>query len=281
MTASLTTARSDVDAPLMRYHGGKWRLAPEIIAHFPPHRLYVEPFGGGGSVLLRKPRSSVEIYNDIDGDVVNLFRVLREPSMREALADAIALTPYARAEFCGAYDPTENAVERARRMLARAYMGFGTDAGCGAPSGFRADTSDAAPARVWTEVPARVQAAAARLTGVIIENRDAVEIIAANAGFADALFYVDPPYVASACSSQAACKGYRSALTDARHIELLDCVQKVRGNVVLSGYPSPLYEAALGDWRRVELPVSAHRGAPRLEVLWLSPSIKARQLSLI
>ena len=85
--------------PVLRYHGGKWRLAPWIISHFPPHRVYVEPFGGAASVLLRKPRSYAEVYNDRWADVVNVFRVLREPVRARALKRLIALTPFARDEF--------------------------------------------------------------------------------------------------------------------------------------------------------------------------------------
>ena len=85
--------------PEKRYHGGKWRLAPWIIEHFPPHRVYVEPFGGAASVLLRKPRSYAEVYNDRWSDVVNVFRVLRDPVRAAALKRLIALTPFARDEF--------------------------------------------------------------------------------------------------------------------------------------------------------------------------------------
>lgn len=83
-----------VKRPLLRYHGGKWKLAPWILRHLPPHRVYVEPFGGGGSVLLQKPRSYAEVYNDLDGEIVNLFRVARERG--EELAQAVELTPFAR-----------------------------------------------------------------------------------------------------------------------------------------------------------------------------------------
>ena len=83
--------------PLLRYHGGKWLLAPWIISHFPAHRVYVEPFGGAASVLIRKERSYAEVYNDLDSEVVNLFRVLR--AQPDDLVHAIELTPFARDEF--------------------------------------------------------------------------------------------------------------------------------------------------------------------------------------
>jgi DNA adenine methylase len=93
--------------PIMRYHGGKWRLAPWIISYFPIHKVYVEPFGGAASVLMRKPRSHGEVYNDLDDEIVNVMRVLRDPGMCDALANSLALTPYSRTEFEQAYEPTD------------------------------------------------------------------------------------------------------------------------------------------------------------------------------
>ena len=85
--------------PALRYHGGKWRLAPWIISHFPAHRTYVEPFGGGASVLMRKPRSYAEVYNDTNAEVVNVFRVLRDPDAAKELERRIRLTPFAPGTF--------------------------------------------------------------------------------------------------------------------------------------------------------------------------------------
>src|SRR5690606_6837914 len=96
--------------PIIRYHGGKWRIAPWIISHFPEHRVYVEPFGGGGSVLLRKPRSYAEVYNDLDGEIVNLFRVARDCG--DELIRSVELTPFARDEFMLAYEETEDPIEQ-------------------------------------------------------------------------------------------------------------------------------------------------------------------------
>src|SRR3990172_7088785 len=99
--------------PALRYFGGKWRLAPWIVSHFPAHRIYVEPFGGGASVLIRKPRSYGEIYNDIDSHVVNVFRVLRDPQTADELEQLLRLTPFARDEFVLAREPSLDPVEDA------------------------------------------------------------------------------------------------------------------------------------------------------------------------
>jgi len=108
--------------PVLRYHGGKWRLASWIISHFPPHRVYVEPFGGAASVLLRKPRSYAEVYNDMDGEIVNVFRVLRDPARARELERVLRLTPFAREEFELSYIRDEDPIEQARRTIVRAFI---------------------------------------------------------------------------------------------------------------------------------------------------------------
>ena len=106
-----------VTAPALRYHGAKFRLAPWIMSFFPSHRCYVEPFGGAAGVLLQKPRAYAEVYNDLDDEITNFFRVLREQP--DALIEQIQLTPYARAEFDLAYESTTCPIERARRTAVR------------------------------------------------------------------------------------------------------------------------------------------------------------------
>src|SRR5882724_10666012 len=127
---------SAIARPVLRYHGGKFRLAPELLKIFPPHRVYTEVFGGGGSVLLLKDRCYSEIYNDLDGEVVNVFRVMQNPKRAARLERLLRLTPFARAEFLLSYKPTRSYtrkgcavpnVERARRTIIRAFMGWGSD----------------------------------------------------------------------------------------------------------------------------------------------------------
>jgi DNA adenine methylase len=175
--------------PVLRWHGGKWLLAPWIISHFPRHRVYVEPFGGAASVLLRKPRAYAEVYNDLDDLVVNLFRVLRDPESAELLRARLALTPFARTEFEAAWDDSGDDVERARRLIARSFMGFGSNAhsdlGKGAKTtGFRANSnrSGTTPAHDWANFPDVLPAVVERLRGVTIERRPAIQVMATHDG---------------------------------------------------------------------------------------------------
>lgn len=114
--------------PVLRYHGSKWRLAPWVTSFFPPHQVYTEAFGGSASVLMRKPRVYAEIYNDLDGEIVNVFRILQDPVLAGRLRARVALTPFARAEFTRAYDPTGDPEEQARRTIIKSFMGFGSSA---------------------------------------------------------------------------------------------------------------------------------------------------------
>lgn len=267
--------------PLLRWHGGKWRLAPWIIAQFPPHRIYVEPYGGAASVLLRKPRTYGEIYNDLDGDVVNLFRVLRSDQANE-LIEALRLTPFARAEFEESYRETGDPVEQARRLIVRSQMGFGSDGhNREIRTGFRANSnrSSTTPAHDWTNYPAALRVIVERLRGVVIEKRDAMEVMAKHDG-ADTLHYVDPPYL-PATRSQKSRRGkvryhaYAHEMTEADHAELLDFLQGLRGAVVLSGYPSDLYDNALDGWSRLQRQAHADGAKARTEVLWINPAAHA------
>ena len=269
--------------PLVRYHGGKWKLAPWIISRFPEHRIYVEPYGGGGSVLLRKERSYAEIYNDLDGEICNLFRVARDCG--DALVRACELTPFARDEFVLSYEPSADTLEQARRTLARSFMGFGSAAASRKATGFRANSnrSGTTPAHDWGNYPKALEATVDRLRGVVIENRDALEVMAQQDSL-ETLFYVDPPYVSSTRDKGS---DYLHEMTDRDHFALLSFLCDLKGMVVLSGYENPLYTEYLADWPSESMFAMADGAQPRKEVLWFNPAamnalLKANgQLSLL
>lgn len=261
--------------PVLRWHGGKWRLAPWILAHLPPHRTYVEPFGGAASVLLRKPRAYAEIYNDLDGDVVNLFRVLRGADAFR-LIEAVRLTPFARAEFEAAYERTDDPVERARRMVARSFMGFGsTGSNIDGRTGFRSNAyaSNTHPASDFATLPEALAAACNRLRSVVIEQRPAFDVMRQHDG-PDTLHYVDPPYLHATRSSKVRAgriaHAYAHEMDDTEHRQLLDALQQLSGMVVLSGYPSHLYAQHLTGWHQAQRLARDTRTQQRTEALWLN-----------
>lgn len=273
--------------PVLRYHGGKWRIAPWIISHLPAHRIYVEPFGGAASVLMRKPRAFAEVYNDLDDEVVNVFRVLRDADASEQLRESCELTPFSRTEFWATYEPTDDPVEQARRTIARSFMAHGSTHRRRHRTGFRARAwrQRASGARTWVGWPDQVPMYVDRMRGVTVENRPAIEVIAQQDS-ASTLFYVDPPYPLSTRTSVRNGPGsdgeraYVHNLTDDEHRELIETLRSVEGMVVLSGYSCPLYNELLPDWRQVSKDTPADAGVWRTEVLWISPGAERMELFL-
>ncbi|HCA9762621.1 TPA: DNA adenine methylase [Klebsiella pneumoniae] len=265
--------------PAIRYHGGKFRLAPWIIKQMPEHVCYVEPFGGAAGVLLQKPRSYSEVYNDLDGEVVNLFRVLRNPELNQRLQDACRLTPYSRDEFCHAQAPATDSVERARRMVVRACMGFGSAAGIGGNSGFRGDSKRkyATAAHLWERYPENLAALCQRLQGVIIENKDALSVMRAHDA-ETTLHYIDPPYVPE--TRVQGNRYYAHEMTVEGHEQLLAVARTMTGMVMISGYDAEVYNDMLSGWAKTEKAsrISAGRGTKvRTECLWLNPAAQRKQ----
>lgn len=268
--------------PVLRYHGGKWRLAPWIISHFPAHRIYVEPFAGAASVLLRKPRSYAEVYNDLDGEVVNLFRVLRNPAQARELVRLVKLTPYAREEFDLSYIVDGDPVEQARRTLFRAAAGHATGAQGKYGTGFRNNTTRAhsTPADNWRDFPAVLEQVVERLRGVVIESRPAADLVRIFDG-SETLFYCDPPYPFSTRNQRSAGDVYRHEMTDDDHRQMAVMLKSLKGMVIVSGYPCDLYDDELfSDWRRVDRPAFGDGAVKRTEVLWISPNVTPATMSL-
>jgi DNA adenine methylase len=269
--------------PALRYHGAKYRLAKWLLPFFPPHGLYVEPFGGAAGVLLQKPRVYAEVYNDLDGDVVNYFRVLRDPMLRSQLLDAVALTPYARVEFEDAVEPSDDMVERARRLAIRAQMGFGSAGATKARTGFRIDTrrKHGTSQHLWYRFPENIAFAAERLMGVLIENRPAIDVMRQHDG-ASTLHFVDPPYVHATRQMGGGSRAYSHEMTDADHVDLLDMLMQLEGMVIVTGYPHSIYAEKLATWtcHQTKSRISAGRGtALRDECCWINPAAVAASAS--
>lgn len=262
--------------PMLRYFGSKWRIAPFILRHFPPHTTYVEPFGGGASVLLRKPRATVEVYNDINSEVVNLLRILRDPDSARRLRELCMLTPFAADELACAFADHDDPVERARRLLVRSWFGLGQDTATAGRKNYsslntRLSEGTKNYAELWAGWPDQVPAFVNRLAGVIIENRDAIDVINRFDG-KSTLIYADPPYVVQSRGRG----GYVDEMSDAQHQALAACLQAATGFVVISGYPSELYDALYKDWPRVQIEALSHNigsaESRRTEVLWMNPA---------
>jgi DNA adenine methylase len=263
--------------PVLRWLGGKFRLAPWIVSHFPAHRIYVEPFGGAASILLHKPRAYNEIYNDLDGELVNLFRVLRSDQAPELLR-LLRLTPYSREEYWAAFEVTADPIERARRTVVRSHLAHGTGgARMDRPTGFRTDGVSAGTnvAGEWADLPDALGAVIERMRGVNIDQRPALELVER---FNDpkALIYLDPPYLPETRSTKSRKPGeryhtYAVEMTADDHLELLAACRRSRAMIVLSGYPHPLYDEQLEGWTCRRTAARAHRNSPRTECLWINP----------
>jgi len=229
---------------------------------------------------MRKPRSKIEVLNDIDDRLFALYRCVRDPSLHLMLAYALDATLFARKEFELSCLPVDRStyniendylVEVARRLIVRGSMAFGTGKEESDRAGFRDYTGPArsAPVRDWDGVDAMITALHERLKGIIVDSRDAVEVIKRHDS-PHTLHYVDPPYVGSTRAERER-SHYKHELDEPDHQRLLDVLMAVKGMVVLSGYTSMFYTEILQDWRWVARDFQT-TGGTRTEVIWLNPA---------
>ena len=263
-----------VNRPILSYHGGKWLLAKWIISHFPQHRIYTEVFGGGGSVLLQKPRCYAEVYNDKWDIVVNVFQVLRDKP--DQLRRALELTPFSRTEFnmCGDVDlaAITDPVEKARRTILRSFAGFGpASTNAKYSTGFRANSnrSGTTPAHDWMHYPEHIQSFVHRLRGVIIENKDYREVLKQH-DTPQTLHFLDPPYVHATRNMARGNAAYAHEFTDDDHRDMAKEVNALKGMVVICGYESELYNELFGAWHKVRKSHHADGARDRIECLWMN-----------
>lgn len=256
--------------PVLKYPGSKWRMADWIISLMPSHKSYLEPFFGSGAVFFNKRPSRIETINDLDGEIVNLFRCVRE--WPEELACAVALTPYSREEYERAWSRFKAGgkacgIEDARLTLVRYWQSHGsTSVYKGGWKNDRAGREYAYDVRYWRNLPGWVLDAAERLKDAQIEQTQAVELIR-RFKHPDVLIYADPPYVVSTRKGK---QYVVDMVEDRQHIELLEALKEHPGPVILSGYENELYEKHLQGWVKLHKKALAEGGAARTETVWLN-----------
>lgn len=265
-----------VKRPFIRYPGSKWRLA-EWIASFIPgdHHSYGEPFGGSAAVLLRKDRSSMENINDMSGEIVNLFTVMRD--CPDELIRRIELTPWSYHEFKMSMVPCDDPIERARRFYCYCWMSiypfrktesFRRQIKLSIKDG---NVQAMSPAAKTFRQIAHLWQIADRLRGVVIENMDALEFIDLYDN-EKAFFYIDPPYPFETRKST---KGMypHDSMTDDCHAELASKLQGITGMAVVSGYACDLYTDLYESegWARADMTTRINSRGSAVESLWISP----------
>ncbi len=251
---------------ITKYPGGKWRIASWIINFFPEHHTYLEPFFGSGAVLFNKTRSNIETVNDLDDNVINLFRWIRDDPAQ--FAHAVYWTPYARAVYEDACTTTpKDSLQKAVYFYIKLNQGHGFRTS-DRKVGWKNDVQGrekAYAARDWTQAPEKIMDAAERLRGVQIENRPAVDLIQ-KYNYSNVLIYADPPYVLSTRHG----KQYRQEMNDGQQEDMLDVLLDHKGPVLLSGYDNRLYNDRLHAWHKETTSCQNQIGQKTSEVLWMN-----------
>jgi DNA adenine methylase len=249
--------------PPMPYSGGKQSIAERIVDLFPAHDHYVEPFGGALSVLLAKRPSKIETVNDLNGDLMTFWRVLRDDP--EGLERLCALTPHSRAEYLASRDlEALDDLERARRVWVQLTQGRGSRLGVKTGWRFVHGTNRMTLAKYLDGYLERIGPAARRLRNVTLECRDALDVIAAYER-PGCLIYVDPPYLMETRHGDQYAHEFGGAT---EHERLLKVLSESPAAVVISGYDSDLYGDALAAWECHKFAATAMTGEPRTEVVW-------------
>lgn len=288
MTGSSDEFGPGDDAPIrapFAYYGGKAGMAQRIVDLMPEHRVYMEPFFGSGAVLFRKPPARFEIVNDLNRNIVTFFKVLRERP--EDLATVCYLSPHARSEYDDAqFHEDLDELERARRFWVRVNQSFAKNDGRQTGWSVTTARSQSVAAGIVSRV-GRFADAAGRLMLCSIECCDAAGLVDRLAT-PDTLIYVDPPYLASTRRGRDRHRpgDYLHDMGEPEeHERLAASLHATDAKVILSGYPSPLYDRLYADWWREDLNVHVHASnsttaarGKRVEVLWTNYEPVARAI---
>lgn len=266
---------------VLKYPGSKWTTADWIISLFPAdyeNMTYLEPFFGSGAVFFTKRRTLIETINDLDYQVYNYFKVIRDNP--EELAKAIAFTPWCRKEYQDSFELTGDQLEDARRFAVRAWqaIGFKSSDRTGWRNNIKSNNGNIT--QFHNYLPNMIIETSGRLKHcgkyqVNIENQDAMKLIKRHAQ-KNVFIYADPPYVMSTRSNRI----YKHELTDQDHIQLLQVLNQHPGAVMISGYDCDLYREMLAGWNREEQLAVAEGGKKRMEILWFNYDSPAKQMEI-
>ena len=255
---------------VIKYPGSKWNIAPQLVELIPEHHSYVEPFFGSGAVLFNKPVSDIETVNDLDSDVVNLFRCIQKDS--ERLARLVMTTPFSREEYERQFDGCTSTLyasnfQRAAGFLIKCWQGHGFRTN-GYKVGWKNDVVGREKAYAlwnWYRLPDWIIDITERLRKVQIENRPALEVIE-RFNYSQVFMYLDPPYMLGTRSG----KQYMHEMTDAEHEELLQMIIQSRAKIMISGYETDMYNDYLSGWEKRQFSSWAEHGNPRIETVWMN-----------
>lgn len=254
---------------ILKYPGAKWRIAEWIIENMPEHHSYVEPFFGSGAVFFNKPLSNIETINDLDGEIVNFFEVIRD--IPKELATKIYMTPYARAAYESAYEQlnkiNNSKLNRALNFCIKINMSYGHR--CNSKVGWKSDVQGRERAytlRAWNKLPDIIMEAALRLKETQIEKGSAIEVIR-RFNNPRCLIYCDPPYLLEARNVS---KQYNYEMSNKDHEDLLNTIIESKSKIIISGYDSDLYNDALKGWRKKTGYSLTQSMRKAKEVLWMN-----------
>lgn len=257
-----------VTRPMLNYFGGKWNCGDWVVSHLPEHGIYVEVFGGGLSVFMKKPRAKCEVINDKEARIVNIYKQIRENS--EKLEFLLKFTPFSRKEFRECQTESADPLEDARREICALAMGVGHSL-TELSSGFRnSKKSTAAPSASFRSYVESFSQFHERIKESIIENLDWREMLE-KYDDEQALFYLDPPYVHA---SRTRSSNYTFEMTDSDHLDLVNKIQGLKAMVVLSGYENEIYQSL--NWHKEYLEVRTQNNGNAKECLWLCPKVMAK-----
>lgn len=261
--------------PVLKYPGSKWNIAGKLASLVPEHHSYLEPYFGSGALLFHKPPSAIETVNDLDSEVVNIFRCIQKDS--ERLSRLVMTTPYSREVYDRQFTAAPEELyasdfQKAAGFLVRCWQGYGyrTD---GSKPGWRNDVQGRERAyalRDWYRLPEWIIDITERLRMVQIENRPALEVVK-RFDYGNVFIYLDPPYLTSTRSGGR--KQYRHEMTDGEHEDLLKVLVSLRAKVMISGYESEMYNDYLSGWQKMHFKSCAEQGSPRTETVWMNYSM--------